>query len=392
MPPKLQLKSDTIQRVPTGPAIAAPSQEEKNKEDFVQKGMNKLHDVVEKEVTKAKLDGYAKKIGEKGKDFILELLQSAEPKSTFLQKITDKTLGTVLEEEISNAAGEILNSEEGQKVKAALLNQVQHNPLFVIGGVLAGLAAVYLANVDLKKEGKIKLGAGFTAEVGGDLGKARAMALNSLHAGILYSNKSFEAKVAADYSKDGTVAVSNAMSVGSEHAKASVSATVGSDKSVKLDVSEKLTFPKLELETGFGWQRKDHHILTGHAMLKLGESGRYFMTKVEVDKDGHINLNLAPHFEIGNLTLDPSYSRENNASFVGGSVAFKGPLTLSASAKYGLSDQSINGKIGAQVDIKKTKDLQIGISLDGQIATEKDKKGSGQKISGDIILGLVVTL
>ncbi|MFT6146722.1 MAG: hypothetical protein ACJARS_004672 [bacterium] len=121
----------------------------------------------------------------------------------------DKEAGAftaALQAAYGEAAGNMLETDVGKKVISKLNGFVDANPRLILLVALLAAGGAVAANVALPKFSEtFKLGSGFTAKVGGDLGKIREMALKDLSAALEYNSGPLMAAVSVNRKEDGTV-------------------------------------------------------------------------------------------------------------------------------------------------------------------------------------------
>ena len=111
-----------------------------------------------------------------------------------------------LQEAYGQAAAEMLDTDTGKKVIGKLNGFVDANPRLILMVALMAAGGAIAANVPLPKlKETFKLGAGFSAKVGADLGKIRDIALKDLSAALEYNSGPLMAAVSINRNEDGEV-------------------------------------------------------------------------------------------------------------------------------------------------------------------------------------------
>lgn len=120
-----------------------------------------------------------------------------------LNEEQSKQLTELFQNKSAELAKEFLESEKGQKVLNKIQEFVGENPWVVVSvGILAAAGAV-LADMDIPEiKQKFKLGKGFSASAGVDLGSLRNIALKSVSAGLEYQSESLKSALTVTHSDE----------------------------------------------------------------------------------------------------------------------------------------------------------------------------------------------
>jgi len=160
-----------------------------------------LYEALAKELTLASLQEHATSAWKNALESGVEALDGIDG--------NDKEAGafaTALQEAYGNAASQLLETDTGKKVIAKLNGFVDANPRLILLVALMAAGGAIAANVSLPKfKETFKLGNGFTAKVGADLGKIRDIALKDLSAALEYNSGPLMAAVSINRNEDGEV-------------------------------------------------------------------------------------------------------------------------------------------------------------------------------------------
>ena len=297
-----------------------------------------IYELVKEHLGETKLKEHSKSIGEAAAKALVEQMKNADSEADFLKKAQTKLIGKVLKDDIQKSVRELLNSPDGKKLRGKILHAFKTEPSVAVAGVLVGLAAAIAANAPAKLDldGKIgKSGVKWAAKA--DLGKLRALSINSIKAGLAQSGKEYGAKVSFEYTgekdKEGGK---------KEPAKATTSATLDFKKgSMKTDLGPVITRPQISLTTKLILSNNP----VGVAAIRIGDKKNYLSTQMQIDANGRTTwqfghmktfeaLGIQSTFKTGpdatgahKLTLDKPFGVEN--------------LDLSANITYTLTDPEI---------------------------------------------------
>ena len=161
-----------------------------------------LAKIVLEEVSVAKLNGYVKDgLGQAGPALGKALKGATKPSEAQEKGLAE--FSTALSGVMTGLVDNWVKSDSGQAVLTKISHWVQDNPGWVMGivgtALIGGAIAAWFANPDMKLDVPLKLGAGWEAKAGLDLGKLQQIGFQG--ASLVVANKNQAIKLGAGYSK-----------------------------------------------------------------------------------------------------------------------------------------------------------------------------------------------
>ena len=312
-----------------------------------------VHDLIKDNLlSKEKLDEISKAIGEKAADFVKEQMESSDSKANFLQKTSNAKILQVLSGDIKKGVDQMLASPTGEAVKAKILETVKTNPTVALAAVVAGLAVAYAANVPLKGEKTFKLGKGFEAEIGGDMGTAQELAFKQIKGGVSYTSTYFKSGISAEY-KDDAFSMESMAKFGSKDYNTAATVTLSTDNKAEFKLDTHLN--NIDISGGLKLDTSQLSLMKGFGRFKIGDKKEYFQTELTLGPDGKVDLSLG-----GQVTLIPKR------------------LDVKGSLSYGFADSSVKAEGSASITVVPK---VFSIDIYGKGSGNKDT-GFGGEVGG----------
>lgn len=272
---------------------------------------------------------------------------------------------------LSEGSDAYLKSEKGQKLVDGLVKWPEEHPRTVVLIALLAVAGAVAANVDLPKlKQKFKLGGGFTAGLEAELGKVRAIALESVTASINYQRGKLSAGVSATHKEGEDPSGSVSLGYGDKEDFIKTVGTLKSDGQLDVTVTSQLVHDAWTLAAE---AKGDASALqNAKATVSYAHDKNHTTTAgVHYKKDEGFALSLGDTFTEGmwktNVGTEYSFDSEELAGTTG--------LRYGTDARHiGLGLASTGDKTSGSVQAKLTRDdvaLELGLTAEHLRSTDE---------------------
>ncbi len=353
---------------------------------------SELYKAIGPQLSYEKLSGVAKKGVDGALDAIAKQIGSLD-KGTVDPKVVE-TLGALLKDSLDPLV-DVWLAKNGAGLSAGLTKWVGAHPRTIVLTALLAAAGAIIANVGIPTlKQKFSLGKGLSAEVEANLGKIRALSLQSVRAKLTYESGPLLAAVSAGHDEKGNTAELHAT-------------LAGQGKSLKADAvadSKGLTFAGLNgvIDTGIGEVTAGVNEKRGEgtvAGVKLKRVNGKTTDTTDFDYNastGIFSLGLGSVYDDSGLTVDKqSKLNSDGTGSISETVASQqtsGGVTRGGS--IGVSHESIKTPFG----MTQTDKLKLGLNysredlkakLDAAFASDGNNavSGSASKIDGNLTYG-----
>lgn len=326
------------------------------------------YQILAKQLGEAKLNEHAKSIAEAASKFLVDQVKAthaegqqvdtqestAKPKLNFVEDAQLAQMGKALTSDLQRGIAGIFNSEDGQKIRAAILKRSQRDPATSVGLVLLALGAVYAMKMEVPVD-DIDLGNNAKGSVKVQSGGIDGPFLEHLQLGIRVAGEYFMTVGYQDKEVQTRATQEGQQPKREQTAKVFTGVTLDPnglftfsiDSALRLsDAVEKSVQPKPK-----AW--------LGAAALQIGNKETHITPRVEVDKDGNVALRLS-----SKATDLLGISHLSGSATMGFSIA----------KKLQLSDAGLQLSYEYKATNKNSLFSVLGITLSGQYKAPTDQQ------------------
>ncbi len=287
-------------------------------------------------------------------------------------------LVAALEPQIRAAALEWLESEDGQKLLRAVGDWTEEHPVAtttIIATVLVGGAiAAYLANLEIPELKKtFKLGRGFEADIGVQLGKLQEIAIEAVTVKLSYETEGLEASLTGLYSEEhgvsATASISTEAGSGSSRGKASADVTVGGEDELRVRASGELHTlvgkTPLSAKAGASHTAKESKTRI-EGSVTLGEEGETrSLSGFYSPTDDSFELTLGQTTDDGKLTRAQSFGQNAAGELTSeDSLTYRPDDRLKLSYSEGMTGDAARTRFGLALDTGRF-ETELGYEMEG---------------------------